>query len=317
MSRHQFHPDRLTMGIAKVTHRFFEVLRGILYVIGAGIFVTILCYAVFTMVFRTDTERRLIRENRMYEQTYSEMQQEEDLIRDAVGALQYKDSDIYEQVFHSSAPNVDPMSTLDFLFASDSIPEKKFISYTREKSDELISRVAAVDATFANIFGTLSNSDLILPPMSLPLDGVTYPQVGASVGSRMNPFFKAYVEHDGLDFIVVSGTPVFAAADGVVGSGTGSFKDTGKTVEIVHSGSYVTCYAHLETILVGRGQKVSRGQKIGTVGVSGRSYAPHLHFEVIRDGQILDPINYIFADVSPEEYANMLYMSVNTMQSMD
>ena len=88
-------------------------------------------------------------------------------------------------------------------------------------------------------------------------------------------------------------------------------------MEIKHAGGYTTHYAHLDNVYVLKGQKVRRGQKIGTVGMTGKSYAPHLHFEVLRDGVHMDPVNYIFASVGPDEYANMLYMSVNTMQSMD
>jgi hypothetical protein len=62
---------------------------------------------------------------------------------------------------------------------------------------------------------------------------------------------------------------------------------------------------------------VKKGSVIGAVGVSGKSFAPHLHFEVLKDGQYKDPVNYFFASVTPQEYANMMYMSVSTGQSMD
>ena len=87
--------------------------------------------------------------------------------------------------------------------------------------------------------------------------------------------------------------------------------------EIVHEGGYVSVYAHLESASVRRGQKVKAGQQIGTVGMSGNSFAPHLHYELRLDGKTLDPINYFFGSVTPSEYANMLYMSSNTQQSMD
>ena len=88
-------------------------------------------------------------------------------------------------------------------------------------------------------------------------------------------------------------------------------------MEIKHKSGYTTHYCHLDDMYVKRGQKVSRGQKIGTVGMTGKAYAPHLHYEVLKDGVHLDPVNYIFASVTPGEYANMLFMAVNTKQSMD
>jgi murein DD-endopeptidase MepM/ murein hydrolase activator NlpD len=76
-------------------------------------------------------------------------------------------------------------------------------------------------------------------------------------------------------------------------------------------------YAHLESMKVRSGQRVRAGQQIGTVGMSGQAVAPHLHYEVRKDGAALNPVGCFFASVSPDEFANMLYMSVNTMQSMD
>ena len=86
---------------------------------------------------------------------------------------------------------------------------------------------------------------------------------------------------------------------------------------INHGNGYKTRYAHLADVVVRKGRKVKKGTKIGSVGVSGNSFAPHLHYEVLRDTLILDPVNYLFASVTPEEYLNMMIMSVSTGQSMD
>ena len=96
-----------------------------------------------------------------------------------------------------------------------------------------------------------------------------------------------------------------------------STKKSGLAVEILHEGGYVRVYAHLASASVRMGQKEKAGQQIGTVGMSGNSFAPHLHYELRLDGKTLDPINYFFGSVTPSEYANMLYMSSNTQQSMD
>ena len=304
-------------GFGKLRHRAWKTVRGILMFFAVGLLATCLVYAVFAIFFRTDTERRLVRENRMYRQAWGELAGKEELVSDAVASLQHKDSDIYSQVFHSNAPNVDPMASLNFLFASDSIPDVRLLSYTEDKADSLLAKGKAIDAAFDRIFRTVALPDSALPPMTLPLKDITYPQVGASTGRRMNPFYNACVEHDGIDLIVISGTPVYAAADGIVGMGTGSRKGAGNFVEILHDGGYVTCYAHLGAVYVSKGQRVRCGQKIGTVGMTGKTYAPHLHYGILRDGECVDPVNYFFASVSPAEYANMLYMAVGTMQSMD
>lgn len=278
----------------------------------------VLVYLAFSLVSRTDTERRLRREIRMYERLYSDLEKREELLGDAIANLQHKDNDIYSLVFHSpGAPMLDPLDRSSAISAADTIPESRLTTYTGDKADALMKQSRIVDATFERIFRALSDTALVLPPMSLPIADITYPQVGASAGRKMNPFYKAYVYHEGLDLIVTRGTPVLAAADGTVTSAVVSRKGQGRTVRISHAGGYETVYAHLESINVYVGQPVRAGDKIGTVGMSGQAFAPHLHYEVRRDGHAKDPVGFFFASVSPTEYVNMLYMSISTLQSMD
>ena len=137
------------------------------------------------------------------------------------------------------------------------------------------------------------------------------------MGERVNPFYKVKIAHNGLDLIAPDGTPVHAAADGVVKDVVKSRKGLGNVVTIDHGHGYVTRYAHLADIEVRKGRKVRRGARIGYVGISGNSFAPHLHYEVLKDTLTLDPVHHFFAGVSPDEYVNMLIMSASTGQSMD
>ena len=294
--------------------RIFRILLGYLLV---SLSLTVLAYAVFALVFSTDVERRLRRENRSYEKIVPQMEERAALLTDEVACLQYKDNDIYEQVFHSNAPAVDPMSSLDNLFASENVPVMQIAAYSKTKSEALEAKSEKIESLFEDILCRVSDSSFVCPPMTLPLKDVTYPQTGASVGSRLNPFYKAQVEHDGIDFLVSRGTPVLCPADGVVSTPSPHIKSQGKVVQISHPGGYTTRYEHLDEVYVQPGQRVSKGKTIGTVGMSGSSYAPHLHYSVRRDSVVVDPVNLFFASLSPDEYANYLYMSVNTMQSMD
>lgn len=315
-SRKSFEFDAKNFNFGKVKRNVGRILLYVLAYIFVIITLTVLAYMVFTLFYKTDVEKELRREIRMYEKLYPSLAPKEELLRDAIAGLQYKDNDIYEQVFHSNAPDADPTARLDFIFASDTIPDSAVADYTRAKADSLLSLSASVDEAFMDIFRQLSSDSLVRPPMILPIENISYSQTGASVGSKIDPFYKAYVYHEGLDLIASRGTPVLAAADGVVQK-VGTSKKLGKTVEILHAGGYVTVYAHLESVAVRSGQTVQARQKVGGVGMSGKAFAPHLHYEVRRGNEFLDPVNYIFASVSPEEYANMLYMSVNTKQSMD
>ena len=307
----------LTLGLEKAGRGVWNVVRAVLLYVLGTVALAALSYAVFALVFNTDAERRLRRENRMYEKNWELLSSREQMLSGTVEGLQYKDADIYGQVFHADPPALDPMSSLDRFYASDTIPRAELTGYVAAKADSLLAKAGKVDAAFGKILRTIAVEDFPLPPMQMPVKGLTYPQVGASVGEKINPFYKAWVYHCGVDFIMPRDTPVYATADGVVGQGTGTFRTLGNIVAIDHGRGYVTRYAHLDDVCVLKGEKVRRGQKIGTVGMTGASYAPHLHYEVLRNGDTLDPMGFVFASVSPDEYANMLYMSAHTMQSMD
>ena len=174
-----------------------------------------------------------------------------------------------------------------------------------------------VDRNFEEVFRILDQKRSAVPPLSMPLKGISYGQTGASVGLKQNPVYKLELTHKGLDLIAPQGAPVYAAADGVVSRVTNSRKGMGNVVEIDHRNGYTTRYCLLGDVNAVYGRSVRRGQKIGTVGISSQVFAPHLHYEVLRDTVVLDPVNYLFASVNPEEYARMLYISVSTLQSMD
>ena len=309
--------DKISFRFKKVTVSAWKVILSVLKYIAVTFSLSVVAYLLFALIVSTDTERRLRRENRMYEKTYPQLLPKEQLLGDVISGLQVKDNDIYGQVFQTDAPNVDPISSLDFLYGSDTLPDEKITRYTTLKAAELEMKVSRVDSAFRRIFYLVARESFISPPMELPLRGITYSQVGASKGMRLNPFYKAYVQHNGMDFIVPQGTPVYATAEGEVLDVVHSSKGLGNVVKIGHRGGYKTCYAHLAEITVTKGQKVPKGKKVGSVGMSGNTFAPHLHYEVMRDSLWLDPIGYIFASTTPDEYSNMLFMAVNTVQSMD
>ena len=263
----------------------------------------------------TDTERRLRRENKMYEKVYPQMLEREKMLAGAISGLQVKDNEIYEEIFHADAPSANPAGSLELKFGSDTIPDRKLVQYTSAKAGELMDRAGNIEADLLKVFNKAKVAGL--PPLSLPLKNISYAQVGASLGRKVNPFYKVSTMHNGLDMIAPQGDPVFAVADGVVQDVISSRKLLGNVVEIRHDGGYVTRYCHLADIPVRRGQMVSKGRCIGYVGLSGNSFAPHLHYEILKDGEYVDPINYLFASVRPEEYMNMIIMSGTTGQSMD
>lgn len=293
----------------------WAVIRRILVFFVATASMAVLYYVIFSLFFSTDEEQRLRDENRMYEREFPALEEKESLLSDVIENLKLRDDMIYEEIFHTSAPNMDPLSSIGFL--SDSIPDSDIVLYADRKISNVAASAGRVEDNFRRIMQAVQDSGFVMPPMTNPLNDFSFAQTGASVGDRINPFYKVSIRHNGLDMIAPAGQPVHAAADGVVSNVIKSRKGLGNVVEIDHGNGYMTRYAHLADIEVSKGRKVEKGKRIGYVGVSGNSFAPHLHYEVVRDTLVLDPVNYLFASVTPEEYANILVMSVATGQSMD
>jgi murein DD-endopeptidase MepM/ murein hydrolase activator NlpD len=123
--------------------------------------------------------------------------------------------------------------------------------------------------------------------------------------------------HTGIDFSAPIGTPIYATGDGVVESTTRSARGLGNRILIDHGFGYKTLYACMDEISVRRGRRVKRGDQIGTVGDSGLSVAPHLHYEVRLDGEQVNPINYFFLELSPRDYDRLILISRMSGQSFD
>ena len=305
------------MAKKKKPSRFRKALMGLLRYIVASVSFAIVLYVLFALFFSTAEESRLQRENRLYRQRYAKMVEKEKLIADVVEGLMEKDNSIYEGLFKTSVPSSDPVSAASLITIADSLSEGFYVSTAASTSGALMLMAGSVDANFEEVFRLMQEKRDSIPPLSLPLHGMSYVQTGASVGMKYNPVYQLQVQHDGLDLVAPQGAPVYAVADGVVSQVVRSRKGLGNTVEIDHGNGYVTRYCLMGDMSVARGRRVKRDQQIGTVGISPTLPAPHLHFEVRRDGVALDPVNYFFASVSPEEYARMMYLAVSTEQSMD
>lgn len=316
MSREQYIIDR-NLRFRRSTRTIWNVVKSILKYTVATVSLAVVYYIVFALVINTDSERKLIRENRLYEKTYDDMLERERLLSDVINGLEVKDNQIYEEIFHAAAPRIESLLAEDYLSAVDSIPDTEMVMYVAGKISEADARAARVEADFRRVLAALAEEGSVLPPMSLPLDTLSFAQVGASVGQKVNPVYKVETMHTGVDLIAPQGDPVLAVADGTVTDVVTSRKGHGNVVEITHAGGYVTRYGHLADVKVSKGQRVSRGKKIASVGISGNTFAPHLHFEMLKDGEYVDPAAYFFSGVTPDGYTGIQLMASRTGQSLD
>jgi murein DD-endopeptidase MepM/ murein hydrolase activator NlpD len=210
------------------------------------------------------------------------------------GANRYKDLEGYgnSELVKETARNIDVI-TKQIYVQSRSFDE--VIEMAKSKS-EMLASIPAIQP--------VSNEDL--------------KRIASGFGYRPHPIYKVMKMHAGIDFTASIGTPIYATGDGVVmkppyGAGSGF----GKYVMIDHGYGYKTLYAHMSSISVKPGQKVKRGEIIGEVGNTGTSTGPHLHYEVVRNDKKVDPINYFFNDLSPEEYQEIITLASKENQSFD
>ncbi|MBR3950369.1 MAG: M23 family metallopeptidase [Bacteroidaceae bacterium] len=147
-------------------------------------------------------------------------------------------------------------------------------------------------------------------PAIQPVRDKDLKRIASTYGWRIDPISGRRTYHDGIDFSANRGVPVYATGDAVV-TFTGWKQGYGRVIDLDHGYGYVTRYAHLHKIDVKKGQTVNRGQQIGQVGSSGKSTGAHLHYEVIYRGHTIDPINYFFLDLTPEEYDRMIQEASN------
>jgi murein DD-endopeptidase MepM/ murein hydrolase activator NlpD len=142
-------------------------------------------------------------------------------------------------------------------------------------------------------------------------------RIASGFGFRNDPFTKVRKMHNGMDFSAPPGTPIFATGDGEVTDADNSRSGYGKLIIIKHGFGYETYYAHLDDYKVRVGQKVKRGDIIGTCGNTGRSQGPHLHYEVRINDEPVNPINFFYADIKAEDYAKISELAKQNSQSLD
>lgn len=177
------------------------------------------------------------------------------------------------------------------------------LSEIARKADILESQIRVQESSFNDIEAICEQKSLFhasVPAIS-PLEKSSYHRISDPFGRRFHPIFRQWKSHQGIDFAARIGTPVHATGDGVVTASEWA-SGYGHRVIIDHGFGYTTIYAHLHKKMVKAGDKVTRGQRIGTVGNSGNSTGPHLHYEVRKAGQPVNPAAYYIDDLTKEEY---------------
>ena len=187
------------------------------------------------------------------------------------------------------------------------------------KMDVIASQLYNQSVSYDTLFALARNkSDMLAHiPAIFPLKETEIKYISSYFGYRPDPIYKISKFHSGIDFSASLNTEAYATGDGVVCDVEKGHWGYGNMVTIDHGFGYKTRYAHLQKALVRRGQKVKRGQRIGLVGSTGKATGVHLHYEVLKNDVQIDPINFFYNDLTPDEYEQILQQSTLPTQTMD
>lgn len=298
--------------------RFFTVMRhlfmGIL--IGVGIF------AGLNYFIDSPQEKKMKKDQEGLLLQYSLMSKQLDEALTVLSDIQQRDDNLYRVLLQGEPI---PAATRSAGLGGDnrynhlsSLPDADLVISTAKKIDQLRRQLYIQAQSFDEIveLGRTHKDRLKCIPAIQPVANKDLKRTASGYGWRIDPIYKTRRFHEGMDFTAPVGTPVYVTGDGVV-EFSGWQTGYGNTVVIDHGYGYKTRYAHLSKILTQRGRRVKRGEEIALVGNTGKSTGPHLHYEVIYKGQHVNPVNYYYMDLSPEEYDNMIQLAENQGQVMD
>lgn len=254
-----------------------------------------------------------------YEQLNRKMQQ----IESVLDNLQDRDNQIYRVIFEANPISEDVRKAgfggVNRYADLEGFENSELVVSTTKRMEILSKQVVVQSKSLDEIQRMALDKEVLLSaiPSIQPINNEDLRRMASGYGWRTDPFTKTRRKHKGMDFSAPTGTPIYATSDGKVIRVDGRAAGYGKHIRIDHGFGYVTLYAHLSKYNVRRGQEVKRGDVIGFVGNTGRSVAPHLHYEIRKDGVAVNPINFYYGDLNTEEFNALLEAANRENQSLD
>lgn len=268
-------------------------------------------------------EKVLKNELEQYKLQYKIMNDRMDKVQKVLEDVQDRDDNIYRVIFEAE-PVPSEVRKAGFGGANryeqlERLPNSSIVVNTAKRLDEITSQLVVQSKSYDEVFKMAKNKEKLIAsiPAIQPVDFHDLRRIGSLFGYRTDPFYKVMKFHEGIDFTAAVGTPIYATGDGVISEAEYNSGGYGNKIIINHGYSYETVYAHLSKIKVKVGQRVKRGEIIGLMGNTGKSTAPHLHYEVHKAGISMNPIYFFFNDITPAEYQAMLELSSKPSQTLD
>ena len=325
MSKVKYYYDSENLAYRKIKTRKrikFGVI--ILFLLAAALF-GFLSFIILlnTPYFETPKDRLQTREIEHLRLNYALLNKKMDQLNAVVDAIEDRDNNLYRVYFNKSAIP-DSIRKEGFLGKNrykilEGYDNSQLVINTTKRIDLLSKELAIQSKSLDDILKLAdAKSDLLAAiPAIQPVRNENLKQMASGFGYRTDPFTKARKMHEGMDFTAKTGTPIYATGDGVVARADNTASGYGNHIVIRHGFGYETLYAHLSKYKARAGQRVKRGDVIGYVGSTGRSEGPHLHYEVHKDGKVVNPLNFYYGNISAVEYVVIAKLANQENQSLD
>lgn len=323
MKRVKFYYDRKSLSYKKIEITWKSRLKNISVFIAASAFFGGIMLIVAFNFFDSPKEKMLKRELDKLKLQYELLDESLQQVSAVLENIKDRDDNIYRVIFETEPiPNsirkagIGGVNRYKNLEGYDN---SELLINTSKKMDQISKQLYIQSKSFDEVMEmALRKSDMMASiPAIQPVKNKQLKRVASGFGRRIDPYYKKLKFHYGVDFSAPKGTPIYATGNGTVSKTKRSRRGFGNHIVINHGYGYESLYAHMTKYTVRKGQKVKRGDIIGYVGSTGKSTAPHLHYEVHKDGKKINPVYYFHNDLSPDEFDRMLELSSQENQSFD
>ena len=323
MSKIKYYYDTKTLSYKPIESSRVDKFKNFIVYFTSSAILAFFILLIFFQYFDSPKEKRLKGEINNLLSQYEIINSDLKKIEIVLDDIQTRDDNIYRTIFEA-----DPIPTsirkqgfggVNRYKKLSGFSNSDLIINTTKKVDQLTKQLYLQSKSFDEIIELAKNKSKMLAsiPAIQPVANKDLKRMTSGYGYRIHPIYKTRKMHYGMDYSAKVGTEIYATGDGIISKVKRSKRGYGNYVKINHGFGYETLYAHMSKYIVKKGQKVKRGEVIGYVGNSGISTAPHLHYEVRKDNKKINPVNFYFNDLTPEEYEKMLELASQPNQSFD
>lgn len=325
MAKVKYYYDSEKLAYRKITTKKSKKFGfAVLFLVAAALFGFLSFVALLNVpYFKTPNDRIQEREIENLRLNYAILNKKLEQLQGVAEQIAERDNNLYRTYFNT-APISDEERKSGYknknrYTALQGFNNSKLVSSTTKKMDVLSKQLAIQSKSLDAILKLAEAKQDFLAsiPAIQPVQNENLKHVASGFGYRTDPFTKARKMHEGMDFTAKTGTPIFASGDGVVARADNGASGFGNHIVIRHGYGYESLYAHLSKYKCRAGQRVKRGDIIGYVGSTGRSEAPHLHYEVHKNGKVVNPLNFYYGSISAVEYVAISNAANQENQSLD